>query len=207
MIIVNGLLAGTFAVAAARLFSRRRQRNLMYWLVVTEQTPFESGDNERLAIIDERIETSYRYATYSLGLSVLGGLVYAPLSWLSVPLTLYSALPLFERTLDNASDRFEINGDVFATTVLSVSLILDNYFLASLLQWLYALNDRAAFRLSERMRRYFDPNTPSIDWVAFFDQLQAQWRVNSDTIIIEPAYARRSDEPRARREQPPEDAR
>lgn len=189
MIIVNGLLAGTITLAATRIVWRRRQRNLMYWLVADESGPFESEDPQALRRIDDKINTTYRLASYSLGLSILGT-VYTPFGWLSVPLTLASALPLFERTLDNAVDRFSINSDVFASTVISVSLILENYFFASLLQWLYALNERAAFKLSEQMRRYFDPNRVNVDWGRFFDQFQVQWRANGDTITLDPNRVR-----------------
>jgi hypothetical protein len=205
MIVVNGLLAGTFAIAATRVVVRRRRRNLMYWLAAPEQTPFEGRDEQALNEINRRVETSYRFAGYSLGISVIGLLFYPPLGWVSVPLTLYSALPLFERTLDNAIDRFEINADVFSTTVLSVSLIVENYFFASLLQWLYALNERAAFRISERIQRYFDPNTPSFDWAGFFDQLQARWRVQADVIVTEPVSVRYRGKPDdGNRDNPPE---
>ena len=186
MIIVNGLLAGTFAVAGVRIAFRRRRRNLMYWLAIADENPFETQDRQALTDIDQRVDTSYRLSSISLGLSLLGVLFYAPLGWASVPITLVAALPLFERTLDNAIDRFEINSDVFGTTILSLCLIVENFFLASLLQWLYAVNEKAAFQFSERMQRFYDPNSEQFDWAALWDAAQqARWRFNGDIITLD----------------------
>ncbi|NDJ60863.1 MAG: hypothetical protein GYB67_07040 [Chloroflexi bacterium] len=193
MIVIDALLAGTLITASLRIFQRRRRRNLMYWLSLPADTPFD-GDYENtqaLNTLNQRVRVSYRLATYSLGLSLIGALIYTPLGIISTPLTLVSALPLFERTIDNALERARLNGDVISATALIVTILSEGYLLASALQWLLALNELVAFRLSRRLRTYFDPNAmPNVGQLQ--DLMAAlryeQWRRNADLITLDPRF-------------------
>lgn len=188
MLLVNGLLAGSLTFAASRVLWRRNRRNLMYYLDLPVQTIFERQDREGIAVMRQQVDRSYRYATYSLGLSVLGVVVYAPLGLLSVPLTLYSSLPQFERTIENLLDRVELNVDFIQVALVGVALVLERYFLASFLQWVFVLNEKASFELSEYMERYVNANTNRVDWAAFFEHLRSRVYMRGDMITLDSSF-------------------
>lgn len=194
MLIVNAMLAGAIAISSWRVMHRRRQRKLMYWLTIGQQNPFSDDYDSRRALerIDKRVNTSYQIAIYSLGLTLVGVIVYTPITAISVPFTLYSALPLLERTIENSLKRLEVNGDLVGSCALVFSIAVDNYLLASLLQVLLALNEKLALTISKQRGAYYDPNAtrPSISFEEFVDSLRREMRQAGDTIMLDSSFVR-----------------
>lgn len=201
MFAINALLAGTLALASLRLFGKRRQRNLMYWLATPQQDPFSEGavGERRLAAIEKQVNQNYILASYSLTLSLFAVLIYTPAGWLSIPLTLLSALPMFERTLDQLTSRARINWDLLGTTAISLSILADNFLMASLLQWLLVVNEQMALRLSRRFKTYIDPNAmPDLYYLneIWSNLRQEMWRQRGEMITLDPSQvSSRSSQP------------
>lgn len=194
MLIVDALVVGTLAAASWRVMRRQRQRKLIHWLTINQQDPFADDYDSRrkLKQIDMQVNTRYRIAVYSLGLTVVGAITYPPMTAISVPFTLFTALPLFERTIENSVTRFEINGDFLGSSALIVSLVVDNYLLASLLQVLLALNEKVLLSISKQQGAYYNPGTArsSISFGELIEALRREMQQPEDVILLDPRYVR-----------------
>jgi len=152
--IIQAALVGSVVVAGLRVFYRRRSRPLIYWLAAPPDQLFDSWTGQPMSWpqVAQRVEINYRIASASLGLSILG-LAYTPLNTISIPLSLFSSLPQFERSIESLSLNRRVNADVLGASVLIGGVLLQAYFFVSFLQWLFVLNERLAARIMLQMEQ------------------------------------------------------
>lgn len=161
MLIINVLIAGSVAYAGVNSYLAQRRRHAVAWLVA----PTAAGDVlvpqvlEEVEIEDEaesagerevKLQHYLRVSTASLLLSVSGGLIYPPLSLVSVPLNLYTTIPLLEKTFLAMAEEGRVRGSTVSAAVTLVALSAEQFFLAGLVNWLHHYFVLVAFRLRIR---------------------------------------------------------
>lgn len=143
--LIGGVLAGSAAYAGVRAYRKHRQHKTPVWLlegdqyVETQATIVEEPD---MPVLSRRIAFNYRFSTISLGLTTVGAVFYTPLLIVSLPLNLFSAFLIFEDTWTAVFARQHVGSTTFQSLVVSVSLLAEMHLLASLLEWLYFLNQK-----------------------------------------------------------------
>lgn len=126
MLITNTLLLG----GAAYAFVQQRRKANARAVVVADA---EAALAEEVA----RSQRNAAVSTLSLGMSVAGMLASMPgLNLLSVPLNVYTNLPLFEESFATLAGRENKFGSIMASVVLSGALISNHVTTANLLDWL-----------------------------------------------------------------------
>lgn len=141
MLLVNTCIVGGIVYAGLKTLVKRRPRKKATWLVRLDKQ--EPGDLRPAARAD-RLGLSeyqtYRYfimSSVSLGLSMSGAIIYPPLSLASVPLNVYTSLPMFEQTYVALFQEGRLNAAAFWSTTIIGTLATQHYFLAALINWLY----------------------------------------------------------------------
>lgn len=94
--------------------------------------------NEAIGDTESAVETAERYtniATISVSMSIVGTLVYPPLTFVSVPLNVYTLLPVFEDAFDTLSGDANAYGSIVSSIVIAGSLVTNHYLMANLFDW------------------------------------------------------------------------
>jgi len=148
---VTACIAGGVTYAGLKTFVKLRPRKRKNWLIrVPDQAPGEassaaSGNGQA---VDQNTDAHYfRFASVSLGLSMAGSLLYAPLGLASVPLTLYVSLPVLENAYIAIFKELRFKMVVIHATMVVSMLATQHYILASLLNWFYYYLTLAARQL------------------------------------------------------------
>lgn len=141
MLLVTACIAGGVTYAGLKAFSRLKLRKRDNWLVRRDdQAPSNASstatDSEQQLAreIDLR---NFRLASVSLGFSMAGSLIYAPLGLVSVPLTVYVSLPVFENAYSAVFKEVRLRMSVVHAVTVVGMLATQHYILASLLNWLH----------------------------------------------------------------------
>jgi len=101
---------------------------------------------------EQKISQDYTLASVSLGLSLSGALIYAPLGVLSAPLTLYTSIFVFEQAWDSFYSEKIKKRKVIYSLLIIVPLYTGRYVLPSVINWLYQLNRRVFVRINQNLR-------------------------------------------------------
>jgi hypothetical protein len=139
------VVAGGIAYAGARTYYKRRQRRTPVWLfedgryIETSATVVEDPDLNK---IERRVNLNLNLATISLGLTAAGVILYAPLVIVSIPLNVYDAVTMFEDTWAMIVSKGRLGTVLVSSSLVAITLIAEMYFLASLIEWLYFLNQK-----------------------------------------------------------------
>ncbi|MGQ4810247.1 hypothetical protein NKDENANG_03698 [Candidatus Entotheonellaceae bacterium PAL068K] len=141
MLIVNVCIVGGVVYAGLKTWSQRRPRKSKAWLTARRDQEqrdawlaTEAGGSDQSELHASR---SCIISTISLGLSISGAFGYRWLSLVSVPLTVYTAIPVFEHafvTLFSTGRRYM---SIVGSAAIIVTLTTQRYIVASLLTWLY----------------------------------------------------------------------
>ncbi|MDH3604771.1 MAG: hypothetical protein OEU26_34635, partial [Candidatus Tectomicrobia bacterium] len=103
-------------------------------------------------IADETIASHYLTVTsLSLALATIGAIFFGPLRLISVPLTLYSALPIFERVWGGILFEGGRNRGIVQSVLIVATLATRYYSLAALTAWLHYYFTIIGYRI-----RYFN---------------------------------------------------
>lgn len=150
MYIMTALVTGSIVYAGTRAYRKYRQRRTTAWLledgryVETTATVVEEPD---LNQIEHRINQNLNMATFSLGITAAGVLLYTPLVLVSVPFNLYDAIKIFEDTWDMVLKRGPLFTVLVSSSVVTISLLSDFYLLTAVVEWLYFLNQKLVVML------------------------------------------------------------
>jgi len=150
--IMAALVAGSIAYAAARVYYKQRQRRTPVWLfedghyIKTQATIVEEPD---LGKIERRVNLNFTLATFSVGLTAAGTVLYAPLILASIPFNIYDAIAMFEDTWTMVFTKGRIGTVLFSSSLVAITLAAHMYLIASLLEWLYFLNQKLILLLMQ----------------------------------------------------------
>jgi len=139
MFIVNLLLAGGVVYAGINTWQSRKTNSKSVWLTEAGSQDSQKRlftDENNLYQIEERVNHYFTLSSLSVGLSLTGALVYAPLGLASVPLTIYTAIPTFE-----AAYGAVFQGKPRKTTILisfgvGGLLLTNHFFSAAFVDWI-----------------------------------------------------------------------
>jgi cation transport ATPase len=138
---VNACIVGGVVYAGVKTLVRRRPRKKTLWLATpSSQVP---GDSSAAVLtgrmIPNEITTSRHLTTasVSLGLSMSGALFSMPLSLVSVPLTVYNALPIFERAWADLFSEGRLKMAMVQSVAVIGTLSTQHYVVAALITWLH----------------------------------------------------------------------
>ena len=141
VLLVSTCIVGGVLYAGLKTFVKRRPRKKATWLArLDSQAPRDSRPatrEDRLGLSEYKTYRYFIISSVSVGLSMSGAIVYPPLSLVSVPLTVYTSLPLFEQAYISLFQGGRLNVSVFCSTTIIGTLATQHYFLASLIDWLY----------------------------------------------------------------------
>jgi cation transport ATPase len=138
---VNACIVGGVVYAGVKTLVRRRPRKKTLWLATpSSQAP---GDPSAAVLTGRMIPdetTTSRHlttASVSLGLSMSGALLSTPLSLVSVPLTVYNALPIFERAWADLLSEGRLKMAMVQSVAVIGTLSTQHYVVAALITWLH----------------------------------------------------------------------
>ncbi len=141
MLFVTACIVGGVTYAGLKTFVKLKPRKRKNWLIrVKDQVPDDassaaSGNDQA---VDRTTDPNYfRLASVSLGLSMAGSLIYAPLGLASVPLTVYVSLPVFEKAYIALFKELQFKMAVVHATMVVSLLATQHYILISLLNWFH----------------------------------------------------------------------
>jgi len=141
VLLINVCLAGGLIYAGLKTLIKRQPRKKMTWLVKLDGEPARGLVSETdVYPQDMSAMTAAHYLTMSsvsLGLSVSGALFYPPLSLVSVPLTVYTTVPIFERAYVALFIEGRIRLALVQSATIVGTLVSRHYTLASLVPWLH----------------------------------------------------------------------
>lgn len=170
-------LAGGVAYTGIKTFRRRKRLNEAVCLTNYDKLPLEptdlsAPDKISFAELERKINRDFSLSSVSLGLSITGALAYPPLGVASIPLTIYGALPTFENAFASIFSRNRTKVATVSSIVIVGTLVTDHYTWASVIQWIYHLNQKLLIELNYAYRQFliqlFGPGSRSI-WIMLDD--------------------------------------
>ena len=141
MLLVQVFIIGGVAYAGLKTLVQQQRQKKAVWLAKRDDpapaAPPPTG-GEPQPIPDETIISHYLTVTsLSLGLAAIGALFYAPLGVASVPLTIYSTVPIFERVWKGLLVEGGRNRGIVQSVIIIGTLATRYYSLAALTAWLH----------------------------------------------------------------------
>lgn len=141
MLLVTACIAGGVTYAGLKTFVKLKPWKRKNWLVrVNGQAPAEassSAASDAQAVERDTDAHYFRLASVSLGLSMAGSLIYAPLALASVPFTVYVSLPVFENAYLALFQELRLKMAVVHAIMVVSLLATQHYILVSLLNWFH----------------------------------------------------------------------
>ncbi len=151
MFFVNACIVGGVVYAGIKTLVRRRPRKKTLGLA-TPSSQASGGPSAAVLtgrMIPDETTTSRHLTTasVSLGLSMSGALFSTPLSLASVPLTVYNALPIFERAWADLFREGRLKMAMVQSIAVIGTLSTQHYVVAALLTWLHYFLTLLALRV------------------------------------------------------------
>lgn len=141
MLLVNACIMGGVLYSGLKTYFKRHPRKKATWLVsVRPPAPRQAQPTRmdgQIPLRGNRTYRSFMLSSISVGLSMSGALLYPPLTLASVPLTVYAALLMFEKSHESLWGQRRINASVLCSTTIIGTLATQHYLLAALTNWLY----------------------------------------------------------------------
>ncbi|ETX05232.1 P-type ATPase [Candidatus Entotheonella palauensis] len=141
MLLVTACIAGGVTYAGLKTLVKLRLRKRKNWLIrVNDQAAdhASSAASDSSQALDRSTDPLYfRLASVSLGLSTAGSLIYAPLGLVSVPLTVYVSLPVFENAYTALFKEVRFKMAIVHATIVVGTLATQHYVYASLFNWFH----------------------------------------------------------------------
>lgn len=177
MILTNTLLASSALYA----YLKQRRRNNAIEIV-------SSADN---VVIESEIEAAQHYAavsSLSLGLTLAGILVAYPLALATIPLNIYTNLPLFEEAIATLAGKDEKRRSIIYSLILSGALASNHLLTANLLDWLIQNSRLLKAKLQQQGHEMTQVMADGVqNWVkqAMGKKPEKVWVVNEETADYE----------------------
>ena len=134
MVITNLLIVGAIAYSGVKTYLKRRSPQ-------EEEPVVIEGASDISPIVlewQQQREEQQKYvnlSALSLGLTVTGSFFYPPLVVLSAPISVYTTVPLLDRSFDTFFGDEQDSGAVFGSVVMMGSLVARQYLIASMIDW------------------------------------------------------------------------
>ncbi len=108
-------------------------------------------DHVRLETLRREVNTDYFAATTSLGLSVMGLLVFAPIMLAKLPLNIYTLSSIIDQAYDGIGLQRQ-TARLFALGIAAATVIFSSQFLVvACIQWVYFAYRKVIFDLGRPM--------------------------------------------------------
>lgn len=153
MLTTTILITGGLVLGGARILLRRRQARTPVWLTQSDGSRLKSyaliveQDEMAETRLAQEVDTEYALSTVSLGLSVAGVLVAAPIALLGLPINIYNLAAIVEQAYNGLSRQRRIAQLAAVSVALTVFTLSNQSLIVSCIQWLYFAYRRAAFKL------------------------------------------------------------
>ncbi|MGB0384933.1 MAG: hypothetical protein ACPGWR_08935 [Ardenticatenaceae bacterium] len=196
---INVLIVASLTYTGVKSYRKQRRAKEAARFGEYKEKAREARINQPESVIEERrslreeeqkIKQDYTLATLSLGLSLSGALIYAPLSVLSAPLTIYTSISVFEQTWDSWYSEQIKKRKVIHSLLIIVPLYRERYVLPSFINWFYQINRRLFVRINQNLRQlssYILKGAPRTVWVLANDmdvEIPFEQLKRGDTVII-----------------------
>ena len=188
MILINLLILGSLTYSGVRALKRNRPK-LIASLHATDSTfpPSHTSldpisTSLTLQQADKQTHSELLASSLGLGLSISG--IFNPLLGLaSVPLTLYSNLPMIEQAIDTSLNKDRSYSSIVGSFVVISGLAFRRFPLAASVQWLYSLNRKLRFEQERATLNgdYFGDNVP----ITTFGDFNNRQNTNNNIIILD----------------------
>lgn len=146
MLVMAALVGGGVVYAGVSAYHKYRRRRTPVWLI--ENGDYVKSDAELVADLDlnqleRRVNLNFNLATISMGLTAIGVLFYEPLVLIALPFNIFDAVMMFEDTWTALLEQGRTWVVVGASSVVvAITLLAHQHLLASVLEWLYFLNQK-----------------------------------------------------------------
>lgn len=181
MILINTLLAGGVAYA---YFKQRQQQTSVDLITAVEH-----------AAVEEKLKTAQHYAaisSLSLGLTLAGTLVTYPLSLFSVPLNIYTNLPVFAEAFATLAGKDEKRRSIIYSLAISSALVSNHLLTANLLDWFIQNGRLLGARLHQQGHEMSQVMAEGMqNWIsqAMGKKPEKVWLVGEETADYEISFA------------------
>ena len=177
MFIVNMLILSSMAYAGVKSYRKQRRAKRAAELNEYKEKARDARVHKIESVIEERrslreeeqkINQDYTLASLSLGLSLSGALLYAPLGVLSTPLILYSSISVLEEACESFYSEKIKKRKIIHSLLIIVPLYTERYFLPSFINWLYQLNRMLFVGINQNLRKissYILKGQPRTVWI------------------------------------------
>ena len=129
---------------------------------------------------EQAVERNLTIAKVAMGLSAVGALAYSPLNLLSVPLTLYGALDLFEDGYNGLVHERRFKASILDAITVLGTLASGYFFAGALANWLYYSGVKIVQRTKDKSRQTLSQ--------VFVVQPRTVWLWQGDGVEIETAF-------------------
>jgi hypothetical protein len=144
MPIISAFVAGSVLYAGAKTYFKHRHRKRFVWLLddTGKRSPHETIiiDNPDPIQLAQTNDVEFSVSTVSLGVTLISTLAYSPLSLISLPLSVYNSIPIFEEAFEVVFLKRSFRFVLVSSSIIVTGLLTDLQSLASLVQWLHFLN-------------------------------------------------------------------
>ncbi len=211
MLLVNVFIAGGVIYAGIKTYisTRPRQRNMALVSVDNASSDGASARDEASSIgegkktveiailngfsqVEEKVHDNFTLSTCAVALAALGSILYPPLAVVSVPITVYVSIPIFEDTYRGLINRRSFIAPFISSVGITAFLISENYFIASLVQWVYYYIILLTKWLHDINQRYlvdFEKTYQQILMYVFGGRPQSVWVLFDDVELAVPFAA------------------
>ena len=129
---------------------------------------------------EQAVERNLTIAKVAMGLSAVGALAYSPLSLLSVPLTLYGSLDLFEDGYNGLVQERRFKASILDAITVLGTLASGYFFAGALANWLYYAGVKIVQRTKDKSRQTLSQ--------VFVVQPRTVWLWQGEGVEIETAF-------------------
>jgi Cu2+-exporting ATPase len=152
------LLGGGFAITGSIAFWRAQNKT-----EPNKNKPIQTTQHQTLSASHE-LQTRQRIqetnhglvvSSVAMGVTVYARLFYAPLLWVSVPLTLYSSISIFSDTLDGLLNKRKFRSSVIDSMAVVGTLASGYYFAATFINGIHFLGQKLLLKTEDHARKKF----------------------------------------------------
>lgn len=152
MIIAPICIAGGLIYAGVMTYMKHRRQQQFVWLVGERGQPITKEavviDAFSIRELEEQIDHGLLLSTLAVGLTAAGKLIFTPVLFVAVPLSVFTALPVFEESLEALVLDQDVKPVVLSSVVIVVGLLTNLQIIGAVVLWLHYFNYRLLLDLT-----------------------------------------------------------
>ena len=162
------LLASTTAGTAITAFTRSRRNRMSRRQAESSSLSGEVHQDVIAPAADDE-EIDHYFSANSLGLGMsLGGLVFPPLLFASVPLSIYATIPALQEAQRAWAQDKRINSKTMESALVTTTLLTGNMLSASAIGWVYSFGRKFKSQVRNDLRGLVEKTAKSPNvWTEF----------------------------------------